>query len=156
WSPFGHARLPCSGPSSPAAKCVWLCGRFRSGADVTLGKTTFDCGCFRLEPIRFPIAASAIRELRKQFEQMREAQRAADLDLLARARSLIDRSRLLLEASAPVAAAAAIAEVPSAAASPQEFATEVPYFDPPALRELASRARRFAETLSPSYRGVVL
>ena len=42
------------------------------------------------------------------------------------------------------------------AASPVLLAPEVPYFDPPALRELAARARRFAETLSPAYRQIMI
>lgn len=67
---------------------------------------------------------------------------ANDRDRLARAGAFIERSCSIVDESAR----------PS---SPR-LMTEVPYFDPPALRELAVRARRFAETLSPDYRRIML
>ncbi|MBN9088067.1 MAG: hypothetical protein J0J01_14250 [Reyranella sp.] len=73
--------------------------------------------------------------LRLQFEEERDAELAGDLDRCT---------------------AAAIAESPPSAASPAVPAADVPYFDVPALRELAARARRFAETLSPIYRLIMI
>jgi hypothetical protein len=65
-----------------------------------------------------------------------------DRDQLARGSALIGRSCSIPEESARL--------------SPPRLETEVPYFDPPALRELAMRARRFAEMLSPGFRRIML
>jgi hypothetical protein len=90
-----------------------------------------------------PTTAGAVPpKLRLEFEKVPEAEPSGDLDRFAKAHTLIEES----------------ARSPSPAPSPPPagLATDIPYFDPPALRELAARARGFAEMLSPAYRRIML
>ena len=73
------------------------------------------------------------------------AEAGTHLDRL-RACVLIERSRLLLAGSSS----------PPPAVAPTRIGTDTPHFDAPALRELARRARAFAETLSPIYQRVMI